>query len=53
MQVYADESLCYIDQERVRYLTPTFNNSSKLEFDIAPNNSYSKGCKDYYFKYFI
>ena len=41
MQVYEDESLCYIDEERIRYITPTFNSSSKLEFDIAPNNAYS------------
>ena len=43
MQVFEDESLCYIDQERVRYITPTFNNGSKLEFHIAPNNAYSAG----------
>jgi len=34
MQVYEDDSLQYIDSERIRYITPTFNNSSKLEFDI-------------------
>ena len=34
MQVYEDDSLEYIDSERIRYITPTFNNSSKLEFDI-------------------
>ena len=43
MQVFEDESLCYIDQERVRYITPTFNNGSKLEFCISPNNAYSAG----------
>ena len=45
MQVYEDDSLCYIDEERIRYITPTFNNSSKLEFDIAPNNAYSDLCQ--------
>ena len=45
MQVYEDDSLCYIDEERIRYITPTFNSSSKLEFDIAPNNSYADLCQ--------
>ena len=45
MQVYEDDSLQYIDSERIRYITPTFNNSSKLEFDIQPNNSYSDLCQ--------
>ena len=45
MQVYEDDSLQYIDSERVRYITPTFNNSSKLEFDVQPNNSYSDLCQ--------
>ena len=43
--VYEDDSLQYIDSERIRYITPTFNNSSKLEFDIQPNNSYSDLCQ--------
>ena len=41
MQVYEDESLCVIDQERIRYLSPVFNTSSKLEFLINPNNAYA------------
>ena len=45
MQVYEDDSLQYIDYERIRYITPTFNNPSKLEFDIQPNNSYSDLCQ--------
>lgn len=45
MQVYEDDSLQYIDSERIRYITPTFNNPSKLEFDIQPNNSYSDLCQ--------
>ena len=41
MQVYEDEALCAIDNERIRYLSPVFNTSSKLEFMINPNNCYA------------
>ena len=41
MQVYEDEALCAIDHERIRYLSPIFNTSSKLEFMINPNNCYA------------
>ena len=41
MQVYEDEALCAIDNERIRYLSPVFNTSSKLEFMIYPNNCYA------------
>ena len=41
MQVYEDEALCAIDNERIRYLSPIFNTSSKLEFMIYPNNCYA------------
>ena len=41
MQVFEDESLCAIDSERIRYLSPVFNTSSKLEFFINPNNAYA------------
>ena len=41
MQVFEDESLCAIDHERIRYLSPVFNTSSKLEFYINPNNAYA------------
>ena len=41
MQVFEDESLCAIDHEKIRYLSPVFNTSSKLEFFINPNNAYA------------
>ena len=41
MQVFEDEALCAIDNERIRYLSPVFNTSSKLEFMINPNNCYA------------
>lgn len=41
MQVYEDEALCAIDSERIRYLSPVFNTTSKLEFMIYPNNCYA------------
>ena len=41
MQVFEDEALCAIDNERIRYLSPVFNTSSKLEFMIYPNNCYA------------
>ena len=41
MQVFEDEALCSIDHERIRYLSPIFNTSSKLEFMINPNNCYA------------
>ena len=47
MQVYEDDSLEYIDSERIRYITPTFNNSSKLEFDIQ------LGTKKHVYKHFL
>lgn len=41
MQVFEDEALCAIDNERIRYLSPIFNTTSKLEFMINPNNCYA------------
>lgn len=41
MQVFEDEALCAIDSERIRYLSPIFNTTSKLEFMINPNNCYA------------
>ena len=41
MQVYEDQALCAIDSERIRYLSPIFNTTSKLEFMINPNNCYA------------
>ena len=41
MQVYEDQALCAIDHERIRYISPVFNTTSKLEFMIYPNNCYA------------